>query len=229
MRYKIISSSSKGNCYLFEDYLIIDLGISIKKLKENIDISKIKYVFLTHIHGDHFKFSTIRHLFVNTNCVFVAGEWLKDELEKIAVIGNRIKYFDFEDNIKIFKAGNFKISPVKAYHDVPNCGYRLLFGKHKHLHITDTSTLRGITAKGYDSVTIECNHCKITAQKIIDKAKNSGEFCHLSGAINSHLSVQEAIDFIKNNGIKGFEPCHIGDSTKEEVLKEIKEAIEEIG
>jgi len=222
MTYKIISSSSLGNCYLFEDYLIIDLGISIKKLKEHIDINQIKYILLTHKHRDHFNISTIRHFFVNTKCVFIAGDWLREELEKIAVTGDRIKYFNFTDNVRIFKAREFIISPVKAYHDVLNCGYRLSFINHKHIHITDTVTLRGIIAKEYDTATIECNHCEITAKKLIKKSKEDGDFCHLQGAINSHLSVQKAIDFIKKNNIENFEPCHIGGSTEKEVLEIVR-------
>ena len=40
--------------------------------------------------------------------------------------------------------------PIKLYHDVPNCGYRIFINDKKIIYMTDTKTLEGITAKNYD-------------------------------------------------------------------------------
>ena len=52
----------------------------------------------------------------------------------------------------------FALSPIKLYHDVPNCGYRLYFGRQRILFATDTRTMEGISAKGYDYIFIEANY-----------------------------------------------------------------------
>jgi phosphoribosyl 1,2-cyclic phosphodiesterase len=218
---RIIATGSSGNCFLFNKDIMIDVGLSYSRLSKEVDIKSVKYVLLTHIHGDHFQPSTIRKLFVNTKVVFVCGFWLLDNLLDIGVDRDRI--FVAEPN-KLYKFGDYKISPFNAYHDVPNFGYRIVYNGHKHFHITDTYTLEGLTAMNYDTATIECNHCIDSAVSMIDVARKNGEFTHLVGAINSHLSVQKTIDFVKANKIKKLYPVHIGSSTKKYVIEKLERA-----
>ena len=222
MKFKVITSSSKGNCYLFEDYILLDTGVSFAELKKNVNISKLKYVLLTHIHGDHFDKNIISKLYVNNrNIRFVCGEHLRDELLNLMIPAKNIAVVEVG---KKYKLQDVIIVPIKLYHDVPNFGYRLIKGNYKHLHITDTAHLEGITAKDYNSATLECNHHESKALELIDKAKQNGEFTHLKGAMNSHLSAQQAVEFIRKNNIKKLIPCHIGSSTKKEVLEHLNEA-----
>ena len=219
MKIEIIATGSGGNCFVFDDEIMIDAGVSYKKLTESIDVKKISHVLLSHIHCDHFKPETIRKLFVNTDMIFVCGEFLKDELLGLGVE---------EDRILIVSSGNiyhyesFIISPIEAYHDVENFGYRLKKDEYLHLHITDTSTLDGIEAMSYDSASIECNHDRPRALEMIEEAKESGEFTHLKRATETHLSVQETIQFCKDNAIKKLIPIHIGNSTRKEVIEALK-------
>ena len=201
------------------DTLMIDLGLSYTKTKPLL--KDVEYVLLTHQHGDHFNKDTIRKIFVNhENILFVCGEWLREKLLKIGVDNDRFITVEFG---KVYELGDYKISPVLAYHDVENCGYRIMKDGWKHLHITDTVLLEGIEAMGYNSASIECNHHYETALQIIDQKKEDGEFSHLKGALNSHLSVDKTIQFCKENGIKKLYPVHVGSSTKEEVKKALKE------
>ena len=215
--FKTIESGSGGNCFLYGS-LMIDLGLSYTKTKPYL--ADVKYCLMTHTHGDHINDITVRKVFVNhENIKFVCGGWMVKPLKKIGVDENRIIVVEFG---KVYNLDDYKISPVLAYHDVPNCGYRILHNGKKHLHITDTVTLDGIEAKGYDSASIECNHEINKALKLIEQAKNNDEFSHLRGAINSHLSVDKVIKFCKENGIKKLIPVHIGNSTR----KEVKEALQ---
>jgi phosphoribosyl 1,2-cyclic phosphodiesterase len=197
---------------------MIDLGLSYSKTKPYCD--GIKYVLLTHIHGDHFKKDTIRKLFVNHEQIkFVCGEWLREKLLKIGVEQDRIIVHEFG---KVYELGEYKISPIIAYHDVENCGYRIMKDGYKHLHITDTVSLEGIEAVNYNSASIECNHHYERALELIEEAKENDEFSHLKGAMNSHLAVHKTIDFCKENNIKKLFPIHIGSSTKKEVIESLK-------
>lgn len=216
MKFKVLGSSSAGNCFLINDDLMIDAGMPYSKIKD--DVKNVKYVLLTHVHGDHFKPATIRKMIVeNENLIFICGDWLSEEVFKIANPENVMVY-----NFDVLNILDYKIAMIEAYHDVPNCGYRIMQGSHKHLHITDTFTLDGIEAKNYDSASIECNHEIQRALELIDEAKDNGEFSHLKGALNSHLDVNKTIQFCKDNMIKKLIPVHIGSSTKKEVIEALK-------
>jgi phosphoribosyl 1,2-cyclic phosphodiesterase len=208
MKFEIIQSNSKGNLFIINDDLAIDIGCQIPK-EYSID-----FVLLTHSHQDHLNFTALRKAFVAFNPIIICGEWLLNDVKlfnpTIAEVG------------KVYRFGDYVISPIKAYHDIQNCGYRIMYKGHKHLHITDTSTLSGITAKNYDSASIECNHDETAALKLIEQAKEDGVYTHLTGAMNSHLSVQKTIKFVKENGIKKLYPIHIGESTKEQVLEVLR-------
>lgn len=48
MTYEIVSSSSKGNCIIVNEYLALDMGVSYKKIEPYLN--KIKIVFISHEH-----------------------------------------------------------------------------------------------------------------------------------------------------------------------------------
>jgi len=216
MQFKIIGTGSSGNCFLVNDDLMIDAGLPYSKIKDYV--KNVRFVLLTHIHGDHFNKSTIRKLIVEVNPMFICGDFLEDELLKIA---DNDKIITVEEN-KVYELNDYKISPVSLYHDVKNFGYRIMDNGYKHFHATDTSTLEGISAKNYDSASIECNHEINKARKLIKKAEENGEFTHLKGAINSHLDVNETLSFCNKNNISKLYPLHIGNSTRKEVIQVLR-------
>ena len=60
MNYKIIESGSSGNATIVEDAILIDCGVSFKKLRDCY--KNLKLVLLTHIHSDNFNKATIKRL-----------------------------------------------------------------------------------------------------------------------------------------------------------------------
>lgn len=191
--YKVLSSSSKGNCILYLDTIAIDMGISYQMIKPYE--KSLQIVLLTHIHGDHFNLSTIKKLaFQRPSLRFACGEFLKDHLQGI-------KNVDILESGKVYDYGAFKVSPITLYHDVPNFGYRIFQGETKIIHCTDTYTMEGITAKDYSFYAIESNHWEEEVNKRIEEKQKRGAFCYEIGAKNSHLSEEQAREFIfKNRG-----------------------------
>ena len=61
MEYEIISSSSTGNATIIRDIILIDCGVTFKKLEKYY--KKLKIVLLTHIHSDHFNNATFKQRF----------------------------------------------------------------------------------------------------------------------------------------------------------------------
>ena len=103
------------------------------------------------------------------------------------------------DSSELSLKGRFSISPFKLYHDVQNCGYRIFKDEVKIFHATDTAHLQGISAKEYDLYAIEHNYNEDTVYDIIREQESQGKFAHQRGSINSHLSEQQARDFIFKN------------------------------
>lgn len=51
---KTLSSSSKGNCHILEDNncsIMLDCGIDAKYVLPNVEILKLKGIFITHKHS----------------------------------------------------------------------------------------------------------------------------------------------------------------------------------
>ena len=195
MEYNIISTGSHGNAVVLNDYILIDCGVSFKALK---DVYKdIKIVLLTHKHNDHLKKSTIRQLAKERPTLrFGCCEWLVPDLLKCDVPRQNIDVFEIGG---IYDYRLFKLSPIKLYHDVPNCGYRLFIGDKKALYATDTEHLDGITAKGYDLYLIEANYTVDDLQRRIREKEEKGEYSYEMNAATRHLSKEQADDFLYEN------------------------------
>lgn len=195
MNYKIISSCSTGNAVIIKDIILIDCGVTYKKLKD--DYKKIKLVLLTHIHSDHFKRETIKKLAQERPTLrFACCEWLLEPLLECGV--NRKNIDVLEIGIK-YDYKLFKVVPIKLYHDVPQCGYRILFDNYKIIYATDTRTLEGIIAKNYDLYLIEGNYEDKEIEERIRKKQEIQQYCYEYRARNTHLSKGQASDFLLNN------------------------------
>jgi L-ascorbate metabolism protein UlaG (beta-lactamase superfamily) len=191
--YKVIASGSTGNSIIYHDSIMVDCGVPFSKIKEFAN--KLQIVLISHAHFDHFNLTTLKKLsFERPSLRFGVGPWMVEKMDEIR-------------NIDVMEAGQmydyraFQISPVKLYHDVTNYGFRIFKDGKKIIHCTDTAHLEGITAKNYDLFAIEHNYDEETIHEKIAEIEKNGGFAHQKGAINSHLSEQQARDFIyKNRG-----------------------------
>ncbi|MDO4728414.1 MAG: MBL fold metallo-hydrolase [Bacteroidota bacterium] len=196
----VIGSGSSGNAIIYDKKILVDCGVSFKALQPYL--KEIKIVLLTHKHSDHLNLRTLQILQSHRPTLRIACcSWLVEELPNL-------KNIDVLEIGKMYNYGSLKVSPVKAYHDVPNCGWRIFLaplsfgeglGVRKIFHITDTAHLEGITARNYDLYAIEHNYCEEKVEKAIREARAEGKYCHAIGSIQTHLSVQQAQAFIKKN------------------------------
>lgn len=195
MNYNIISTGSKGNAVVINNYILIDCGVTFKALK---DVYKdLQIVLLTHIHTDHFKPQTIKRLAEERPTLrFGCCEWLVNDLVKTGVAKQQIDVFEIG---KIYDYKAFKVSPIKLYHNVPNCGYRLFIDGEKAIYATDTSHMLGIKAKGYDLYMIEANYDKEELQERINAKLEAGEYCYELNVASRHLSHEQASEWLMEN------------------------------
>lgn len=190
MNYKILNSGSDGNCTLINDIVAIDMGVSYKLLTPHVE--KLRLVLLTHAHSDHFNKATIRRLAKDRPTLrFGCCKWLVQELINCGVD---------RSNIDVYEVGLFydyklfKLMPVKLYHDVPNCGYRVFYGDEKLIYATDTYTLDGIKAVGYDYYLIEGNYQD--EEELSSRAINN---YYESRVKKTHLSKEYARNWLLEN------------------------------
>lgn len=189
--YNVIATGSTGNCVIYHKSIVVDMGVPYSKIEPYIKDFQI--VLLTHEHGDHVNIPAIKKLaFERPSLRFACGEFLAHKIQGV-------KNLDILEAGNVYDYGHFQISPIVLYHNVKNFGFRIFKDGTKIIHATDTAHLEGITAKGYDLYAIEHNYNEDTALDIIAKAEAKGQFSHIKGSINSHLSEQQARDFIFKN------------------------------
>lgn len=199
----ILGSSSKGNSVLYGN-ILVDCGVPFAKIKPYVDV--IEFVLLTHKHDDHFNKSSLVKLAVaKPNIRFICCEWLEKPLQTLGIMNitvAKVHQLGVSDVVELQFKPRIIVSPFMLYHDCENCGWRIMVGGFKIFHATDTNTLEGISARGYDLYAIEHNYDEDTIHDLIREKKELGQFSYEEGAINSHLSFQQAAQFIKENATK---------------------------
>lgn len=205
MNYNIIATGSKGNAIVINSIILIDCGVSFKKLKGVY--KDLSIVCLTHIHGDHFKPSTIRKLTIERPTLrFACGEWLVSDLVNCGV---EKKQIDILKSDTIYNYGVFELSPVELSHNVENFGYRIFMDGEKIFYATDTGNLDGIEAQKYDLYMVEANYTdEELAERIKTKEQNE-EFVYEYEVKNNHLSQEQTDQFILENSGENSEYVYL--------------------
>lgn len=202
IKYEVLSSGSKGNCIIVNDYLMLDCGLPYSKIKDYLE--GIKIIFICHSHGDHFKKTTIKKIaFEKPNIKFIVGNFLVADLVLLGVNKKNIITFDTG---KWYELGIFKARMDYLFHDVPNNCLHIEFKNGEKLfYATDTSSIDHIKAEGYDLYLIEANYDEDLLEKHIEESLNNNysekDLYYLHRAEKTHLSSKQSYDFfLKNRG-----------------------------
>lgn len=196
MKYDIISTGSKGNAVLLWDKVLIDCGVPFKKI--NPYIERIGIVLLTHKHTDHFNASTIRRLHeYRPGLMFCCETWLIQPLLEAGVSNRNICVLSCGDTTKFIDM--MEVTPERLTHDVENCGYHIKYQGERAFYATDTATLDGITARGYDYYFIEANYTDEEIEERIRQKVYNEEYAYEFMAKRNHLSRQQAVDWLAEN------------------------------
>ena len=185
--YDIIASSSSGNCVRIKDVLV-DCGISFKRIVKNVDLNKISALLITHEHSDHLKLSTIKSIIETNRRIKIFCNEDVSKILEINGVTHSIIRLNTEVTIRQKSGENIIISPLKLYHDVLTYGYRItfkdFFDQVKVFYATDTFTLREIVAKDYDYYFVETNYTEESIDSFDEHRIR-----------NTHLSKEEAQNF----------------------------------
>jgi L-ascorbate metabolism protein UlaG (beta-lactamase superfamily) len=195
MYYNIISTGSQGNAVVVNNHILIDCGVTFKALKGVY--KDLQIVLLTHIHTDHFKPKTLKRLAQERPTLrFGCCQWLVKPLVDAGIPKQSIDVYEIG---KIYDYKAFKVSPIKLYHNVQNCGYRVFASGEKAIYATDTGHLQGITAKDYDLYMIEANYTDEDLQERINAKLEAGEYSYELNVASRHLSHEQASEWLMEN------------------------------
>lgn len=198
----LISSSSAGNCYIYFNEIMLDIGVSYNKIKPYIQ--QIKFILLSHQHTDHLNIKTLQKvIYENPKIKICCGFFLVDKLVNANIPKKNIFVLELD---KSYIIGDYIITPCMAKHDVPNFGYKIHNTKtnFKVFHISDTSEIDHIQAIGYDLYAIEGNY--ETDEELYKKIKQddeNGKYSHYRRVLQTHLSQLQAINWLDKNNTNG--------------------------
>lgn len=193
--YQILSTGSSGNAVIVNKAVLIDCGVPFRAVEPFI--KDLKLILLTHIHGDHFKASTIRKIAAERPLIrFGVPEWLVMPLRDAGV--NLRQVLLLKPGFR-YNMGICDVIPVPLVHDVPNQGYKIHFPGGKLIYATDTVNMNGITAENYDLYMVEANYGDEEIQQRINDKKASGEYIYEKRVLKTHLSREKCNDWIYRN------------------------------
>lgn len=212
MKYDIIGSSSKGNCIVIEDILMLDCGVSYSKIKGYL--KNVKLIFISHIHQDHLNKATIRQISFNYPTLkFLTGS--KDvckALDSLHILRKNIYILPFG---KWYSLGIIMVKLEKMNHDVENYGLHWKYKNKKGIYLVDTSQISHIQAKDYDLYLIENNYREDILNEHIRQAQEENDenmLFYLNRVPYTHLSAEQANSFLIENMGENSEYCYIHQS-----------------
>ncbi|MDE5830636.1 MAG: MBL fold metallo-hydrolase, partial [Clostridia bacterium] len=150
MKFCSLYSGSSGNSLFIqgnETKILVDSGVSAKKITEgldsiNIDIKEINAILVTHEHIDHIRsLGTIAKKY-NIPIYASLGTWNGIDNEKSVIKINEKNYFKIGEK---FEIGELKIMPFSTSHDAMDpCGFSI---EHDERKISIATDLGEITSE----------------------------------------------------------------------------------
>lgn len=220
MTYNILGTGSSGNCIIIENNIMLDCGLSYKKIKSYL--KNIKLIFISHRHTDHLLPTTIKQIAYNFPTIkFVYNENDYYIFDILFNNGVDIRNMYCIKQNSWYDAGICKIKIEELKHDVLNSACHLEINGKKLLYVTDTSSVNHIQALNYDTYLIEANyHSREEIEQRIKEAEEKGEFTHLKRVLYTHLCEEDCIDWLKDNMSNKSEYCFIHQHIDKELENE---------
>lgn len=200
MTCDVIATGSTGNAVLLNRTVLIDCGVPHNKIEPYV--GALRLVLLTHCHGDHFNRATVRRLNQERPTLrFGCCKWMLPMLISAGVEPRCIDLM--QPGAGYLYGSTLTVSPVLLSHDVENCGWIINQDGERAIYATDTGTMDGVEAKGFDLYMIEANYTEAEMEERIRRKTESGEFMYEYRAAAGHLSREQADAWLAENATPG--------------------------
>lgn len=148
MRIRCLASGSTGNCYIVnsgDSCFILDAGIDIKKIINEVNLNDVDFAFISHEHNDHCKSSK------------------KLEIRGVPVVwGNLPRVFEEIASMGL-KQGNLKGYCFNVEHGESICSGLIaenMLNGESLLYITDFNICKpDLSMFKFTHIMVECNYC----------------------------------------------------------------------
>lgn len=201
MRLKVLASSSKGNCYIFDngsEALVLECGVKFDDILRAIDFDtkRVVALLISHEHGDHSKSYREAEkykipLYMSTGTS-----------EALAVKDNA--FLTKMQEKKHYQAGGFRFFGFRAEHDAKEPFGFLLYHKEmgQVLFLTDSYFVR-YRFEGLRHMLVECNYI----DEILEENLEAGIITPVqrNRVIKSHMSLDTCKEFISANDTKALQ------------------------
>lgn len=204
MIIKIIGSGSSGNGYLISDgqsMLAIECGVRFMDFckKANFELSRLDGILISHEHRDHCKYisyylhGTYADVYATKGTI---DAMFQDRFLRLKTIEKyRFQHLQYKRPVEI---GNWKVAAFETQHDAAEpCGFLIdndITGE-RILFATDSYYIK-YRFKNITHLMIEANY---SDEVVTDKMSKGFDIKRKSRLIESHMSIDTALDFIKAN------------------------------
>lgn len=208
IKINAIGSSSSGNCIVISDgtsSLMLDAGLSFRKIQRSTDLNKIEAVLITHRHRDHCK--AVPDLVARGYHVFMNEDTLNSfpGMTNLPCIAQESNQFETENWISL---------AFDVEHDV-DCDGFLIQSKNtgeKIVYAVDAPRIN-YDFRGVNYWLVEANY----SESILE-ASNYEDFVK-DRVRRSHMSIENLIAFLQSSDLsktKEIHLCHLSDANSDE-------------
>lgn len=197
MKFKVLASGSKGNCYILSSptgSLLLDAGIPFREIQKGLDynLRDITASLVTHEHKDHSK-AAEDVMNAGIDCYMSEGT-----ANALGLQGHRLNIMRHKDEVE---AGGFVIKAFETQHDAAEpLGFFIWYeqiGEHL-LYLTDSYYCK-YRFRGLNYIMVESNYVKETLDRnveagLIDEALKRR-------LLESHFSLEHVKDFLQANDL----------------------------
>ncbi|WPP08540.1 hypothetical protein SIN07_05705 [Pediococcus inopinatus] len=186
INYRIIGSGSSGNCVIIND-LMFDIGLSFKKIHKYL--YGVKYVLISHVHGDHLDIGTYHQIRKKFPNIILIGDLEVHEKARMDIVAHP------NEPIKLKTC---TLTPFLAPHDVEVMGWTWQIDHKDLLYVTDTYSLENVPHHKYDYFFLEANHDQHKVDAIMNEDVKKYGYSAVDGSLR-HMSTQDSKKFFYLN------------------------------
>lgn len=198
LEVKVISSGSKGNCYVLDNgssQIMLDAGVSLKDMQRELkhDFSRLVGCLVTHGHGDHCK--GVKDLVGRGVNVYTSV----GTAEEMGIYSRRIKPIkraEGEEFYELVRLGDWEIIAFESQHDTKEpINFLLRDNKgNKVLFVTDSYYIK-YRFTGITHFLVECNYDSETLRT------SSYQSFLKKRVFQSHMGLDTLVDFFKTTDL----------------------------